>query len=86
MSKTLQELAQEALRVQDACNLWAVVNGFARALGHLDELTKGTTERDNHPIARVWADKVNHLTGTQGYMNGDPIQDAYDEVHKLANE
>lgn len=83
MAKTLKELAIDAMKVQDACNLWGVINGFNRALGDLDELCNGTTERDNHPIAKLWADKVAHLTGTQTIGN-DSVDRAYSECHKLA--
>lgn len=88
MAKTLKELAIDAMRVQDACNLRAVVNGFSRALGDLDKLCKGDAERDNHPIARIWADKVAHLTGTQNYGVQDQgdynLSQAYSAVHELA--
>ena len=82
MARTIKELASEALRVQDACNLWAVVNGFSRALGDLDEHCKGSTERDNHPVAKLWADKVTHLTGTQTIGN-DGVMAAFEECMKL---
>ena len=83
MARTIKELASEALRVQDACNLWAVVNGFSRVMGDLDEHCSGSQERDNHPVARVWADKVAHLTGTQ-VIGNDAVSDAYSECYKLA--
>ena len=84
MSKSLQELAKDALQVQDACNLWGVINGFNRAMDSLDKLTNGTTERDNHPICKLWADKIAHLTGTQSIGN-DSVMAAYTECHKLAD-
>lgn len=81
MGKTLAELAREALAVQDACNLCAVAQGFARAMLDLAEHTSGTDERNCHPIAVVWADKIAHLTHTQ--YSWDSMT-TYGEVHDLA--
>ena len=35
--KTLKELAEQALAVQDACNLSGVLNSFREAMSHLWE-------------------------------------------------
>lgn len=89
MPRTLKELAQEALDVQNACNLSGVVHGFARAMGDLMAHTKSTDERNQHPIAILWADKVAHLTGTQSFgcyvCNGgrDPVTQAYSWAHDM---
>ena len=83
--KTLKDLAQESLDVQDACNLSGVVLGFSRALSALRELGINDTEALNrHPISVLWADKIAHLTGTQQPGRATPIFDAYDEVQKVA--
>ncbi len=87
MAKTLKELAQEVLNVQDACNLSGVAHGFARAMGDLREHTSGTSERNTHTISKLWADKIAHLAGTQniGGDDGDySVSRAYKEVHELA--
>jgi len=81
MSKTMKELAVEALAVQDACNLCGVAQSFARAMVDLGEHTKGTDERNQHPISILWADKIAHLTGTQS-LNED-VTRAYSAVHKM---
>jgi hypothetical protein len=83
MTRSLQELAREALAVQDACNLCAVALGFGRALVDLGEHTHGTDERNRHPIAIVWADKIAHLTGTQT-VGLDVVMAAYCIVQDLA--
>jgi hypothetical protein len=85
MPRTLKQLAQEALDVQNACNLSGVVHGFARAMGDLMEHTKSTDERNRHPIAVLWADKVAHLTGTQDLGN-DVTTKAYSWAYDLINE
>jgi hypothetical protein len=83
MSKTLKELAQEALNVQNACNLCGVAQAFARVMIDLGEHTKGTDERNTHPVAILWADKIAHLTGTQ-QMGLLDVMRAYDVCNDLA--
>ena len=80
--RTLKELAEEALAVQDACNLSGVAQTFARVMRDLCELAPGTDARNTHPIAVLWADKIAHLTGTQS-MN-DRVAEAYIECHSLS--
>ena len=83
MSKTIKQLAQEALDVQNACNLCGVVQSFARAMIDLGEHVKGTDARNAHPITVLWADKVAHLAGIQDIGN-DSTMKAYNVVHDLA--
>jgi len=79
----LAKLAHNAIQVQDACNLSGVAHGFARAMSALCDLGLSTDERNTHPIAIVWADKIAHLTGTQG-AHVARISAAFDEVMDLA--
>lgn len=83
MAKSLKELAQDALNVQDACNLSGVAHDFARCMSDLCEHGLDTEARNKHPIAQLWADKIAHLTGTQSLGN-DAVMAAYTEVRKLA--
>ena len=83
-SKTLAELAHDALAVQNACNLSGVAHGFALAMSALCDHVRNTSERNTHPIAILWADKIAHLTGTQTVGN-DAVMHAYTEVQTLAN-
>jgi len=83
MSKSLKSLAKEAIAVQDACNLCGVAQSFARAMIDLGTHTKGTDERNRHPVALLWADKIAHLAGTQDLGNTN-VMKAYDYCHKLA--
>lgn len=83
MSKTLKQLAQDALDVQNACNLSGVVHGFSRAMSDLCELVPNTGARNTHPVAILWADKIAHLTGTQDLGNST-VMKAYDICHDLA--
>ena len=63
-TRTLQDLAIDALSVQDACNLCGVAQSFALAMIHLGEHVHGSA-RNEHPIAMLWADKIASLTGVQ---------------------
>lgn len=82
MSKTIKQLAQEALDVQNACNLCGVAQAFARAMIDLGEHTKGTDERNQHPITRVWLDKLNSLAGIQEYNS--EVTKAFSICHDLS--
>lgn len=82
MSKTIKQLAQEALDVQNACNLSGVVHGFSRAMSELCALVPGTDARNKHPVAVLWADKVAHLTGTQDLGN-DVVTKAYSWAYDM---
>jgi hypothetical protein len=65
--RTIQDLAKEAIQVQDACNLSGVVHGFSRAITELREILRATggdlsTDAVNtHPICRMWASKIHDL-------------------------
>lgn len=83
MSKTLKELAQEALEVQNACNLCGVAQSFARVMRDLNELGLGTDRTNKHPIAILWADKIAQLSGTQNLGHEDVMM-AYSWCHNQA--
>jgi hypothetical protein len=69
--RTIQELAKEAIDVQDASNLKGVLNGMSDAIAALEDIQIATTGRvdresiNKHPIIRLWAWKVVALTGTE---------------------
>lgn len=64
--RTEKELVQEALDVQDACNLSGVVYSFSRALSELRALrpNDGTDEINNHIISVLYSSKIESLTGS----------------------
>jgi hypothetical protein len=85
MDATLRKLAQDALDVQDACNLSGVVHGFSRAMTALrDTKPMSTTELNTHPVAILWADKIAQLTNTQtiGGAGYSRITAAYKWAHE----
>jgi hypothetical protein len=61
--RTLKELAQEAIDVQDASNVVGVVASYATALQDLSKYVKGSSEIAKHPINRLWASKIQSLAG-----------------------
>lgn len=65
--KTLKELARDALNVQNACNLSGVVISFAQVIRDLkDNLPNaGSDEINQHPIIKIWVDKLASLTGLE---------------------
>lgn len=82
-TRTLKDLAKEAIDVQNACNLSGVVLSWGRAILRLRAiLNAGTQETNEHPINQLWADKVAQLTGTQ-YEPMSVVSCAYDKVCKL---
>lgn len=81
-SRSLAELAREALDIQNACNVSGLVFGWARCMKRFNELVKlGTDERNHHPIHVLWSDKLASLTGAQ---YGHNYSQMYSDCEKLA--
>jgi len=80
----LKELAQEALDVQNACNLSGVVHGWSRSISQLRLLlpNAGTDEINNHPINVLWCDKCASLCGIQSFAH-DNVMKAYEAAEGL---
>lgn len=78
---TLQSLAKETIAVQDACNLCGVAQSFALVMLDLGMFVKNTDERNKHPIARAWIEKLALLSGMD---NGAASNRDWDEVFNLA--
>jgi len=87
--RTIQDLAKEALQVQDACNLSGVVHGFSRAITELREILRTTggdlsTDAVNtHPICKMWASKIHDLT-RMGFGDADSFSDAFYQCSNLS--
>jgi hypothetical protein len=73
---------QFAIYSQTACNLSGVVFGFARVMKRICYQARaegcGTEWRNTHPICRLYAEQIYHLT-----RNAD-WQKAYDECERMA--
>lgn len=67
---TLQQAAKDALMCQNACNLSGVAHSFLQAVQAVNEgarrIDEGTDWRNNHPIIRLYVDKLASLCGMQG--------------------
>ena len=67
--KIIASMASDAIRVQDACNLIAVVGSFHTVIHDLwwvaRKKDKGSDWVHAHPVTRAWADKIGSLTGVQ---------------------
>lgn len=84
-TRTLADLAREALQVQDACNLSGVIHGFSRAISQLRVVCpdQGTEFYNTHPICRLWASKVHDLARL-GCSNYERYDAAYTECQRIA--
>jgi hypothetical protein len=84
MIQTTQHAAQAALDVQDACNLSGVVRSFVEAIDAIrrDPAFTGTDFVNQHPIAQLFASKIEDLTR----VNYDTMtfSKAYDACKALA--
>jgi len=52
----------DAIQVQDACNLSGVVFAFARIMQEMCDEGLDTDARNKHPISVMFADKIRDLT------------------------
>ena len=73
---TLQQAAQQAMDVQDACNLSGIVRSFDRIVQEVlkpeaERLGKGIEWVNEHPISKLFIDKFASLARTQYNLPGD---------------
>lgn len=83
--RTINELCQEAVNVQDACNLSGVVHSFSRAITELRSLLQqegdfSTEKLNQHPVCVLYSSKIASLTGSEINSNecgGNAFSEAY---------
>lgn len=75
----LKLLAEEALAIQNACNLCGLSQRFAEVMVELNKNPYGTDFTNQHPITKLWVDKLCHLSGMEYKSN----YDYYSQVHEL---
>ena len=67
LNERMKRRCRDAIQVQDACNLSGIANSMGEAMSDLwamaRALGKGTDWVNNHPISRLYASKIAHLTG-----------------------
>lgn len=67
--RTMKQLVQEALDVQNACNMSGIVRSYAEALSDLREILEkegsgfSTEKLNRHPVSVMWACKIADLSG-----------------------
>jgi hypothetical protein len=72
--RTLEQLAEEAMAVQNACNLSGVVHSFSRVMTELREILRShgkesTDYLNRHPIAVLYSNKIGSMTGSDQTRN-----------------
>ncbi len=79
---------QDALHVQTACNLSGVVHSFNRVMKKIcnqsNKEQRGTEWKNSHPICRLYAEQIMHLTAETEYSAAYAI--CVDEAKKLLRE
>ena len=86
--KTVQLLSandyEGAIFAQSACNLSGFVYGFSKVMSRINaearELGKGTDWINNHPICRLYAEQITHLTQGKNY------NEAYNECEERSKK
>lgn len=83
----LQKLAAEALQIQDACNLCALVGRFDEVLKelHRHPQCKGTDWINHHPVTLVWLDKLCDLSGLPRTFPDAAYNAVYDWAERKNN-
>jgi hypothetical protein len=81
--RTLRDLSQDSLDVQDACNLCGVARSFAEVCVELKNWPHQTGDfrEKRDAITKMWISKLEHLTGLDQSMT----QVDYDIVYNLAH-
>lgn len=83
-TKSLQQLAADAIAVQDACNMGGVSNSFAAAIRdlnrHCDHQTLAVRQ---HVITKLWIFKLCDLSSI--YCDPSEYSDVWNAVQKLAD-
>ena len=90
----LSVMAQEAIDIQNACNIRGISKSFAKIVDEVAEwieqdrkncivsLTRYENVR-SHPIVQLWASKIHDMAG-MGISYGPAFSAAYDECRRWA--
>jgi hypothetical protein len=85
----LQQAAQDAIEVQNACNLSGVVHSFSHILTDVlwpaaREGNHGTDWVNQHPISKLFASKIEDLSRVN--YGALTFSDAYDACHAIMQD
>jgi len=64
---------ERALLSQSACNLSGIVHGLSEVLPRIWEESNGTAETNEHPIVRLYAEQIMHLSTRRDYFEADKL-------------
>ena len=87
--RTWKELAEEAVMVQDASNLVAVIGSFARTVQEVryrleSEGKHGSTDVWQHPVCVLYSNKISSLTSSDSVtLFGNALKWAYEQAPQL---
>ena len=79
-NECLAKAASEAIEVQDAVNMIAVVGSFHRHLKAMRETGMAGDELNNHPVTICFASKISSLCRRTVYREAN----AFEAIEKLA--
>ena len=79
-------VAQDALAIQDACNLYGVLSSFKDKMAVISEYNKrflkgSTQELNTNPIVKLYVEKLVHLSE----HDDTTVWNAFDTVKEIAN-
>ncbi len=78
LAERVARMYQDALIVQDACNLSGVVHSFSKHMQTLSDMgIDNTDEKNRHPVCILFSSKIASLTGSEDFSN---FSRAYGEV------
>ena len=81
------DLLKQAINVQDACNLGAIVHGFSRVIKTIQEQAReeghGTAWINLHPVVKMFCDKLTDLSCVR---ESKEYSEAYDIVANQLKE
>lgn len=64
---------QDAIDSQNACNLSGVIHSLSRVLPAIWAESNGTDEVNQHPIVKLYAEQIAHLSNGREYSNAHNI-------------
>ena len=79
--RTMQELCQEALVIQDACNATAVAGSMNRAMKRMLRMGMDTDAVNQHPVTCVYLSKLLHLA----VLPQPNLAESFENVRRIAN-
>ncbi len=80
-TKTLVELCQDAINIQNASNIQGLATSFPKVL---KDLSNYTDDIRNHPVTQLWTSKLHHLANMTTLENYGYVK-ALEQCQEIAN-